>query len=128
VTEDFGRDIDPASVMQAERWQTPFAGKYIWWKTPDEAVAMPARLVAQVMNIGDYDDVQALAHQVGDQYLRDELADWHDRLLQAADGHPAGRAATPVALGRPLCAAGRPLGRMEPSLRFFTPRTVFRAS
>lgn len=26
--------------------------KYIWWKTPDEAVAFPERLVAQVMNIG----------------------------------------------------------------------------
>jgi len=49
------------------------AGKYIWWKTPDEAVAMPERMVAQVMNIGDYDDVQALAHQVGDEYLRDVL-------------------------------------------------------
>ena len=75
------------------------AGKYIWWKTPDEAVAMPARVVAQVMNIGDYDDVQALAHQVGDQYLRDVLVHaeiglfnerswvyWHYRLGLAAPG------------------------------------------
>ena len=42
-----------------------FAGIYIWWRTPDEAVAMPQRVVAQVMNIGDYDDVRVLAHQVG---------------------------------------------------------------
>ncbi len=47
-----------------------FAEKYIWWKTPDEASAMPERIVAQVMNIGDYDDVQQLAVQVGDDYLR----------------------------------------------------------
>ncbi len=75
------------------------ASKYIWWKRPDEALAMPERLVAQVMNIGDYDDVQALARQVGDDYLRDVLnnaeigqfnerswAYWHYRLGLAAPG------------------------------------------
>ncbi len=46
------------------------AGKYIWWKTPDEAVAMPERVIAQVMNIGDYADVHALATQVGEDVLR----------------------------------------------------------
>lgn len=69
------------------------AGKYVWWKTPDEAVTMPQRVIAQVMNIGDYDDVQALARQVGDDVLRDVLrhaeggqfnarswAYWHYRL------------------------------------------------
>lgn len=49
------------------------AGKYIWWKTPEQAVAMPERVIAQVMNMGDYADVQALAHQVGDDVLRDVL-------------------------------------------------------
>ena len=71
----------------------PFARKYIWWKTPDEAVAMPQRVIAQVMNIGDFDDMQALAAQVGDDVLRDVLrhaesgqfderawAYWHYRL------------------------------------------------
>jgi len=52
----------------------PYAAKYIWWKTPDEAVRMPERVVAQVMNIGDYDDVQALADTVGDDYLRYVIA------------------------------------------------------
>jgi hypothetical protein len=47
-----------------------FAPRYVWWKTPEEAVEMPERVVAQVMNIGDYDDVQALAAAVGDEYLR----------------------------------------------------------
>jgi hypothetical protein len=75
------------------------AGKYIWWKTPDEAVSMPERVVAQVMNIGDYDDVLALAHQVGDEYLCDVLGHaeigqfserswfyWHYRLGLASPG------------------------------------------
>ena len=50
------------------------ASKYIWWKEPDEAVAMPERVIAQVMNIGDYSDVQTLAHQVGDDVLRQVLS------------------------------------------------------
>lgn len=87
--------MDPLDQDELKR----LAGKYIWWKTPDEAVAMPARVVAQVMNIGDYDDVQALAHQVGDEYLRDVLDHaeigqfnerswvyWHYRLGLAAPG------------------------------------------
>src|SRR5260363_328132 len=51
----------------------PFASKYVWWKTPDEAVAMPERVIAQVMNMGDYADVQTLAVQVGDDARRKAL-------------------------------------------------------
>jgi hypothetical protein len=36
------------------------AAKYIWWKRPDEALQYPERVVLQVMNIGDYEDVQEL--------------------------------------------------------------------
>lgn len=81
----------------------PLARKYIWWKTPEEAVAMPERVIAQVMNIGDYYDVQALASQAGDEVLRDVLthaeagqfnerswAYWHYRLgLSSVDHVPA---------------------------------------
>jgi hypothetical protein len=69
------------------------AKKYIWWKSPDEAVAMPERVIAQVMDRGDYGDVQRLAAMVGDQVLREVLtqaqagqfsarswAYWHYRL------------------------------------------------
>lgn len=45
------------------------AGKYIWWKTPEEAMSMPERVIAQVMNLGDYDDVQLMANQLGDSLL-----------------------------------------------------------
>ena len=78
----------------------PFASKYIWWKTPDEAIAQPERVMAQVMNIGDYVDVQALVSQVGEEALREVLAHaqagqfnerswayWHYRLGLASVGH-----------------------------------------
>jgi hypothetical protein len=80
-------------------WLRRLAARYIWWKSPDEASADPRRVAAQVMNIGDYDDVQALAAAVGDDYLRDVLrsaeagqfdarswAYWHYRLQLAAPG------------------------------------------
>jgi hypothetical protein len=76
----------------------PLALKYIWWKTPDEALAMPQRVIAQVMNIGDYDDVQSMAVLVGDAALREALAQaqagqfsprswayWHYRLGLPSD-------------------------------------------
>lgn len=49
------------------------ARKYIWWKPPEEAVARPERIVAQVMNIGDYEDVQRLVHEAGLTYLCEVL-------------------------------------------------------
>jgi hypothetical protein len=76
------------------------ARKYVWWKTPDEALAMPSRVIAQVMNIGDYSDVQTLAVQLGDQALIDVIshaeagqfsgrswAYWHYRLGLVSVGH-----------------------------------------
>lgn len=77
----------------------PFAEKYIWWKTPGDAVTRPERVIAQVMNLGDYADVQELAWQVGDEVLRQVLvqaeagqfnarswAYWHYRLGLAGFG------------------------------------------
>ncbi len=69
------------------------AARYIWWKKPEDALNYPDRIIAQVMNIGDYDDVTALAEQIGDEKLRNVLvhteagqlnerswAYWHYRL------------------------------------------------
>ena len=47
-----------------------FSQHYVWWKTPEQALKWPARVVAQVMNIGDYDDVQRLVVAFGDDFLR----------------------------------------------------------
>jgi hypothetical protein len=79
------------------------AAKYIWWKTPDEALATPERVIAQVMNIGDYDDVVRMVSGLGDDVLRDVLkhaeagqfnarswAYWHYRLeIATHDNLPA---------------------------------------
>ena len=75
------------------------AAKYVWWASPEEATKRPARIVAHVMNIGDYDDVQTLAKAAGDGYLRHVLehaeagqfsprswAYWHYRLDMTVRG------------------------------------------
>ncbi|MEC5320268.1 hypothetical protein VSX61_15215 [Brenneria populi subsp. brevivirga] len=80
-----------ASVNQ--RILKTLARKYIWWQSPDEAIAHPQRIMAQVMNIGDYTDVQTLVAYVDADTLRDVLehaqagqfnarswAYWHYRL------------------------------------------------
>jgi hypothetical protein len=45
------------------------ATKYIWWKAPQDALHHPQQVIAQVMNIGDYDDVQSLTKELGEEYL-----------------------------------------------------------
>ena len=71
---------------------------------------MPQRVVAHVMNLGDFDDMQGLAVQVGDDYLREVLrhaeigqfnerswAYWHYRLGLAKLGQ------VPVMPKRSIC-------------------------
>jgi len=58
--------MKPFKQETLQRWAT----KYVWWKSPEEALADPERIVTQVMNIGDYDDVRALFRLVDEEYLR----------------------------------------------------------
>ncbi len=52
----------------------PYAARYVWWKTAAEAMETPSRVIAQVMDIGDWDDVQRLLSLVGEDELRAVLA------------------------------------------------------
>ena len=61
--------MTPATLVVLRR----LAAKYVWWKTPAQAMRKPARVAAQVMNMGDYEDVQALVEAAGKKFLRDVL-------------------------------------------------------
>jgi hypothetical protein len=52
---------------------TYFARKYIWWQAPEAAVASPHRVITQVMNIGTFDDAQALLREVGEAEFKRAL-------------------------------------------------------
>lgn len=47
-----------------------YASRYIWWKTEEESLSMPYRLIAQIMNIGTLEDMNAIAEHFGDDLLR----------------------------------------------------------
>ena len=46
------------------------AARYVWWKTPEEAMQYPQRVAAQVMNLGAWDDWVTMWKAVGDDHLR----------------------------------------------------------
>ena len=49
------------------------ATRYIWWEKPDDALRRPLRVVAQVMNLGDFEDVQRLLAVLGEKAFREAL-------------------------------------------------------
>jgi hypothetical protein len=76
-----------------------WASRYIWWKKPAEALQYPERIIAQVMDIGDYDDVQDMLRAFGETVPQHILrhaeagmfsprswAYWHYRLRLAESG------------------------------------------
>ena len=69
------------ALIDDETWQTIVA-RYVWWESPAEAEAYPERVLARVMRMGDFWDVEKVARQVGDETLRDIVthaeAGWFD--------------------------------------------------
>jgi hypothetical protein len=63
------------------------AARYVWWKTPDEAMQFPYRVAAQVMNLGDYEDVVTMIEATGEDYLRGVLACAEAGQLDARSWH-----------------------------------------
>jgi hypothetical protein len=57
---------EPKGLREIER----LASKYIWWKPVSESVKTPEQVAAQVMNLGDYEDICRLSEAVGEDYLR----------------------------------------------------------
>ena len=62
--------------MEAQKIERlrPLAARYVWWKSADDALRYPDRVVAQVMNIGAFEDVQMLSLIVTEDDLRSVLS------------------------------------------------------
>jgi hypothetical protein len=52
---------------------TTMARRYLWWQKAQAAVLPRRRILAQVMNIGDYDDVLHMLDLLGEAPFRDAL-------------------------------------------------------
>jgi hypothetical protein len=64
-----------------------FAAKYVWWKSSAEALRDPARVAAQVMNLGDFDDTRELLEAAGPATLRQVLANAEAGQFNARSWH-----------------------------------------
>ncbi len=80
-------------MMTQSDFLKKMALKYIWWKSPEQSLQNEQKIIAKIMDIGDYEDVQILIHLFGEQRLQDALknaepgmfnerswAYWHYRL------------------------------------------------
>jgi len=47
--------------------------RYIWWKSPEEAVALPDRVIARIMDIGLLEDISGLLELFSKEELNDVL-------------------------------------------------------
>jgi hypothetical protein len=84
------------SEMQ-EQFLRKVARKYIWWKTPDEAMQFPQLLLAKIMDIGTWKDLCEMTALFSDDEMREILASaeagqfrakswnfWHIKLIDGA--------------------------------------------
>jgi hypothetical protein len=63
------------------------AARYVWWKTPEEAMLYPDRVAAQVMNLGTFDDLTEMVEATGEDYLREVLQRSEAGQLNARSWH-----------------------------------------
>ncbi len=49
------------------------AARYVWWKSPDEALAARDHFLCQLMQLGTGEDVRAARDLLGDDVFRDAL-------------------------------------------------------
>jgi len=69
--EEAGSQASQGAALHALLIQ--LASRYIWWKSPEEAVDFPKRVMAQVMELGNYEDVLQLTQTAGPASLKDVI-------------------------------------------------------
>ena len=88
------------SVMLDPVIARTLARKYLWWLDPQDSIEDQDRLVAQVMNMGTFDDIRLVEAELGEDCLRRVLKGakpgwfgdrpwtfWHYRLGLSRPGH-----------------------------------------
>jgi len=65
---------NPQLSQEALACLRTLAARYIWWKTPEQAILYPDRIAAQVMNLGTWEDLTAMVETTGEEYLRGVLS------------------------------------------------------
>jgi hypothetical protein len=50
------------------------AKRYVWWLSAEQALEFPQRLIANIMDMGTFEDIHELVQAVGEEALRQTLA------------------------------------------------------
>jgi len=77
----------PGLNAQALACLQTLAARYVWWKTPEEAMLYPDRVAAQVMNLGIFEDLTEMVGVTGEDYLRRVLQQAEAGQLNARSWH-----------------------------------------
>ena|SRR3990167_235335 len=57
-------------ILQHTAHLDRLAHRYVWWDTVDWAYAHPTVFLANIMDLGSWDDIQAMRHEVDDSVLK----------------------------------------------------------
>ena|SRR3990167_1638545 len=60
-------------TLKHSKYLDKLANRYVWWNSSDWAYAHPDIFLSNVMNLGNWDDIQSLRKAVGDQLLKQVL-------------------------------------------------------
>jgi hypothetical protein len=63
----------PPSRAEERELLRPMAARLIWWQPPEQALRLPERVIAQVMDIGDFDTELQLLRRLWDRRLAEVL-------------------------------------------------------
>jgi len=77
----------PQLTDQALGGLRKLAARYVWWKTPDQAIECPERVAAQVMNLGTFEDLTRMVETTGEDFLRGVLQRAEAGQLDARSWH-----------------------------------------
>ena len=64
-----------AKFLTEDELIAELARKYVWWEPIGDAPPAPERIIAQVMDIGGYDDIRRLETTLGFERLADVMID-----------------------------------------------------
>lgn len=60
-------------ILKHSKSLDKLASRYVWWHSQEWAYKHPDVFLANVMNLGNWDDIQSLRQTVGDQLLKQVL-------------------------------------------------------
>lgn len=67
---DAQQEAPPLPASEALVCLSNLSRRYVWWKSPDQAMRFPDRVAVQVMDLGTFEDITSLIETAGEEYLR----------------------------------------------------------